>query len=299
MHRFKNWIDLGRWTRRITATATLLAGCLVFATRMLCGAAPQDAAPLQFDVVSVVVDHEGTGGAGDRLPKNGTWRWTRIPLSFLIMYAYDVSLKQIEGIPDSFQGRDPAFDITAKTSPHVTAGDFRIMLQSLLADRFKFAMHREVRDVPLNTIEIAKGGPKLKAATGQCFQPQESAAPTSALPRCGEIVPHVQSNDGVIRWEYVGWSVSVGDLAAALSSNGPLIDDTGIKGLWDIDVTVEYPMQPQTDDPDERSSREFESQRLFNIAFEKQVGLSIDRAKFKKRPIPVIVVDHVELPTPN
>lgn len=89
------------------------------------------------------------------------------------------------------------------------------------------------------------------------------------------------------------------DLAATLSSNSQVIDNTGIKGLWDIDVTVETPLSQHTDDPGEQASHEFEYHRNFNSAFEKALGLSIDLGKFKKMPMPFIVVDHAELPTPN
>src|ERR1700729_648284 len=85
----------------------------------------------KFDVVSVVIDHAGTGGAGDKFPKHGTWHWTRIPLSFLIMYAYNVSLREIDGIPSSFKGQDVAFDITAKMPADTSDAQFRLMLQSL------------------------------------------------------------------------------------------------------------------------------------------------------------------------
>ena len=104
-------------------------------------------------------------GAGDQFPKNGTWRWTPIPLSFLVMHAYDISLKQIADIPKPFQGPEIALDIAAKMSAGVTDAEFRMMLQSLLADRFKFAMHREARELPVGTIEVAKGGPDLLPAS--------------------------------------------------------------------------------------------------------------------------------------
>jgi uncharacterized protein (TIGR03435 family) len=265
------------------------------------GAPPQGQPALKFDVASVRLDTAGTGGAGDKFPSHGTWKWTRIPLSFLVMYAYDVSLKQIENIPNSFQGRDMAFDITAKMPVDVTDAQFRIMLQSLLEERFKFAMHREMREVPVNTIELAKGGPKLQPASGQCLPAQQSATVPPGQHRCGEVEFHFlpPGKDGVRGQQYLGRSVSIGDLAVALSANGPVIDDTGLKGLYDIDVTVEVAMLPPTDDPDEAANRTFEYQHTFNTAFEKQAGLSIDLGKLKKRPIPVIVVDHVELPTPN
>jgi uncharacterized protein (TIGR03435 family) len=312
MNRIAGRLDFGRQLRLAAVAKLAFVGLIavsVFpAPRMLRGAVPQgvsavrnssqdESGQLRFDVVSVKVDREGTGGAGDSFPKHGRWSWTRIPLSLLIEYAYHVSLTQIANIPNAFQGRDIAFDITAKVPADVTEVQFRMMLQSLLADRFKFVMHREMRDISANAIEVAKGGPKLQPATGQCVQAQQSA--TSDEHRCGEVTVHGEVKDGIIRSQYSGWSVSVGNLAAALSANGPVIDDTGIKGLYDIDVTVETPMTTSSDDPDVRADREFDYQRNFNAAFEKQLGLSIDLGKLKKRPVPVIVVDHVELPTPN
>ena len=69
--------------------------------------------------------------------------------------------------------------------------------------------------------------------------------------------------------------------------------------LWDIEVNLEMNMQPPTDDPDQQISREFAFQHTVSAAFEKQLGLLYDPGKLKKRPVPAIVVDHVELPTAN
>lgn len=263
--------------------------------------APQnEPGPPRFDVVSVKVDYAGTGGAGDEFPEHGTWRWTRIPLSFLVRYAYHVSLEQVVGVPGSFQGPQTAFNIVAKMPADVSHERFRMMLQSLLADRFKFVMHRETRDLPAYTVEVAKGGPKLQPASGQCEQAPQSATLPPDRHRCGVVEHHVQIHDDVIGHEYSGWSVSMGDLAAALSANGPVVNDTGIQGIYDIHVTISTALSPPpSDDPEERSNREFEYQRNFTAAFQKQLGLSIDLTKLKKRPLPVIVIDHVELPTPN
>jgi len=286
---------------RMVAATAALAGVIGMGAAIAAapGASQDEPERLRFDVVSVKVDHTGTGGAGDKFPKHGTWRWTRIPLSFLVKYAYDVSLKQIANIPNSFQGPDTAFEIIAKMPPDVTDVQFRQMLQSLLADRFKFAMHREMRELPVTTLGVAKGGHKLQPATGQCVQAPQSATPPPDQHRCGEVTLKYDLRDGVRRQQYFGRSVSVGDLAAALSPNEPVVDDTGIKGLWDIEVNIETPLLPPTNDPEEKSSREFEYRRSFHAAFEKQLGLNIELGKLKKRPMPVIVIDHVELPTPN
>jgi uncharacterized protein (TIGR03435 family) len=254
---------------------------------------------LRFDVVSVKIDDTGTGGAGDTLPKNGSWRWTRVPLSFLISWAYDVSQNQVGGIPDAFQGPRPTFNILAKMPADVTEAQFRVMLQSLLADRFKFVMHREVRDVEVNTIEIAKSGPRLEATRGECVQAQKSVTVPVGQYRCREVLHRVNVKDGVIVHEYVGRSVSIKDLATALSAAAPVFDNTGIEGLYDIDVKVAVPLATHTDDPVESSNQEFDYHRAFSAAFQNELGLKIDLGKLKRHPVPMIVVDHVELPTAN
>jgi uncharacterized protein (TIGR03435 family) len=42
-------------------------------------------------------------------------------------------------------------------------GQIRLMLRSLLADRFKLAMHREAREIPAYVPSVSKDGPKLTA----------------------------------------------------------------------------------------------------------------------------------------
>jgi uncharacterized protein (TIGR03435 family) len=262
----------------------------------------QEPAPLRrFDVVSVRPDFAGTGGAGDAFPKNGTWRWTRIPMNFLAMYAYGVSLKQIEGIPDVFQSRETAFDIVAKMPANVTDDDFRAMLQSMLAERFKFAVHREMRDVPVNTVEVAKGGPNLRPASGECVPVPHSGTVAADQFRCGEVthrIKNVQQNV-VVSDEHIGRSVSIADLAKAMSGNGPVVDDTGIEGRYDIDVTIETRPLSSADGGGDFATRQLDYQSSLRAAFTKQAGPDIDLTRFRKRPLPVIVVDHVEMPDPN
>ena len=281
------------------ARKRFLIAMAIGAWAALAMAQPAPDAP-RFDVVSIVTDHAGTGGAGDKLPRHGTWRWTRIPLNFLVMYAYNVSLDQVAQVPKGFQGRDPAFDITAKVPPGTTDDQFRQMLQAMLAERFHFAMHREMRDFPVTTIEVAKGGAKLKPAGGECVDTVFADLLPVNEQRCGEVRLFYYYRDGVNHAKYFGRSVTVADLARELSANAPVVDQSGIQGLYDISVEYEAPMYTSpAADSDEAASRQFEFQRRFREAFEKQLGLTIDLAKPKKRPLPVIVVDHVELPTPN
>ncbi len=222
-------------------------------------------------------------------------------MSFLAMYAYGVSLKQIEGIPDVFQSRETAFDIVAKMPANVTDDDFRTMLQSMLAERFKFAMHREMRDVPVNAIEVAKGGPNLRRASGECARVPHSATVAADQFRCGEVLHRIKNvQQNVVRSEeYIGRSVSIADLAKAMSGSGPVVDDTGIEGLYDIDVTIETRPLSSADGGGDFATRQLDYQNSLRAAFTKQAGLDIDLTRLRKHPLPVIVVDHVEMPDPN
>ncbi|HWC98643.1 MAG TPA: TIGR03435 family protein [Candidatus Sulfopaludibacter sp.] len=262
-------------------------------TLLLAAVAVVSAQP-RLDVVSVKIEHNGTGGAWDNFPVNGTWTAKLIAIPALVSYAYDVAYNRVEGVPKSLQGPDPGFNIVAKMPLKTSRQDFRLMLRSLLADRFQAKIHTEVRDLPVSTIEVAKGGLKLHPASGECLEVEGSAAVAAGQHRCHEVVVRVSSApDQTITWEYSGWSVSMAELAANLSKGGLVVDDTGLSGLYDFDVKIATP----------RGQDELENQSNFayswNSSWEKQAGLLIDRSKMKKRPATVVVVDHIELPTPN
>ena len=89
----------------------------------------------------------------------------------IIQYdAYEIPGPQILGIPPALQS--VAFDIQAKIDPAVYPQmkaqgseqhyqQFQQMVQQLLADRFKLAVHRETRELPVYALTIAKNGPRL------------------------------------------------------------------------------------------------------------------------------------------
>ena len=49
--------------------------------------------------------------------------------------------------------------------PDTTKEQFRVMLQNLLADRFKLTIHREIKELPAYVLTVAKGGPKMKESS--------------------------------------------------------------------------------------------------------------------------------------
>jgi uncharacterized protein (TIGR03435 family) len=59
------------------------------------------------------------------------------------------------------RGDSTSYDILAKAAGPVPVRELRLMLQQLLADRFKLTLHRETKEMPVYELTVAKGGPKL------------------------------------------------------------------------------------------------------------------------------------------
>ncbi len=78
---------------------------------------------------------------------------------YLVQWAYDVTPAQIDAPPWSMEA---CFDIVAKASTPADETQMRLMLQTLLADRFGLRLHKEARVMPIYAITLAKGGPKFQ-----------------------------------------------------------------------------------------------------------------------------------------
>jgi len=84
-----------------------------------------------------------SGGPGSKDP--GRIRYPFTTLRNLLMIAYDVKTFQITG-PATLDSE--RFEINATMPPTTTMEQFRVMLQNLLAERFKLAVHRETKELP-------------------------------------------------------------------------------------------------------------------------------------------------------
>jgi uncharacterized protein (TIGR03435 family) len=122
-----------------------------------------------FEAASIRVDKEPFGpgsvgvhgGPGTDDPGRITWRGLR--LGGLINQAYDVDGDQVSGRASDLNG--DRFIVTAIFPPTTTKEQFRMMLQSFLAERFHLVLHHETREVPGYEITILPGGPKFPTWT--------------------------------------------------------------------------------------------------------------------------------------
>jgi uncharacterized protein (TIGR03435 family) len=109
-----------------------------------------------------------TQAAPRNLARNISGNRITIPtatLVSLVMDAYNVKPSQFSGLPDWATDSD-FYEIAAKAEGEATLApeQARLMLQTLLAERFQMKVHHEARNLPVYELTIAKNGTKLKAA---------------------------------------------------------------------------------------------------------------------------------------
>jgi uncharacterized protein (TIGR03435 family) len=164
------------------------------------------------------------------------------------------------------------------------------MLQALLADYFKLAVHVETRDLPAYFLVVAKNGPKLKQAIRGETYPKGPIPQSPWMPGTVVMAPPDPPVAAGTR-KFVGLGAPMATLVIMLS--GParriVVDKTGLTGNYDFEL--------QFTGTDEVSSAESESRwpPLFT-AIQQQLGLKLDPGK---APSPVLVIDHVEKPMRN
>jgi uncharacterized protein (TIGR03435 family) len=109
------------------------------------------------------------GAAGPAPTPPGRCRFLRTTLKDLIAYAYDVPWSRadrlITGGPGWIDG--DRFDVEAKSETVVSVAEMKLMLQSMLQERFALRVRRDTRDATGYSLTVAAGGHKLQQATGK------------------------------------------------------------------------------------------------------------------------------------
>jgi uncharacterized protein (TIGR03435 family) len=194
------------------------------------------------------------------------------------------------------------FDITARppavSGPRIAApldvDELRVLLQDLLKDRFRLATHMEDRTVPAYSLVAAK--PKLKRADpGNPTRWKEGPGPDGKDPRL---------TNPLLSRLVTFQNVTIAQFAEALSwigsglPLGPVLDDSGLHGAWDFTLSFSSPglLRRSADGGDGKTEEPNGAVSIFD-AIDKQLGLKLE---MHKRPIPVLVIDHIEeKPTDN
>jgi len=241
----------------------------------------QSAAAPAFEVVSVKPAPPPTGNnlrvsmGGDP----GRVTFSNVTLKNVMTRAYGVKPHQISG-PDWLDSA--RYDVVATIPAGAPRDQIPMMLQTLLTDRFKLAVHREQKVMPAYALVAGKNGPKLHEADA------EAGLRISMGPKGRQL----------------NGKVSLARLADALSNwvDRPVLDMTGIKGIYDIDLEWTpdegQPGAPSLAPGGEAGRPEVggDGPSIFTAVQEK-LGLKLEG---RKSPAEIIVVDHAErAPTEN
>ena len=234
--------------------------------------------------------------------------------------AYGVKAYQVFGPPAIDSEK---FDIVAKIPPGTTEAQYAAMLQSLLAERFGLVVHREMRELPLYELVVAKGGLKMKApekAPDGAAEPERNAdgrttnmhmsRDASGLPELPPGFPAMFGFSLNGNQRITARMQTVARLLQLLDNQigRPVVDKTGLTGIYDFNLfwagetarvagagSAASPEQPTVNggltEPGSDPAPSLEA------AFESQLGLKLEP---KKGPVEALVVDKVnKTPTEN
>jgi uncharacterized protein (TIGR03435 family) len=179
-----------------------------------------------------------------------------------------------------------------KSNPNAGPDQVRLMLRSLLEDRFQLKLHREIRESSVYALEVGRGGLKMKPSADQTSADVSGPSPPGAGP-----------NHGAIRigaGSLIGNAVTMPLFTRMLSQrlDRTVVDKTNLAGRFDLQLqwtpdVGETPFSPGGDvlPPAVDSS----GVSIFT-AVQEQLGLKLES---QKGPVEMFVIDSVEKPSGN
>ncbi len=260
-------------TLRLTTKEPCAALPLSFSPSRLIFPRKHAAPPPAFDVASIRAS-AGGGGRGRPMgrlpfgnqniqitPDSVTMRGAS--LKSVIAWAYGVKDFQVNG-PDWLDTQ--RFDIVAKAAGQSTEDQLRIMTETLLADRFKVALHRTTKEMQAYVLVIGKGGSKLiesKTEGESELQPDQARMQVTILR-----TPLSALTDmlyGVLRT--------------------PVVDETGLKGKYDVSINMMKYVSMGSD------GGSIDPVGLIMTALQEELGLKLES---RKTALDLLIVDHAE-----
>jgi uncharacterized protein (TIGR03435 family) len=269
------------------------------ATAPLCTLAQTSATngkPIAFEVVSIRPDPSATFVHDQIAITPDGWRMVHGPLIAALLTAYVpttsdammYTVSTLVGIPDWMQtemynidAKVPESDLATWQNPATQSAMLRTMMQAMLADRCKLAVHRSSRTVAVYSLVIGKKGPRLKASV-----PGDPHPGSEPLPGGGEFL----DNDGTGAASFYAAPISALTVVLSNFAGRPVEDKTGLTGRYDMSFRRPRPGGPSTE-PDSTSNP---PPTIFAVA--EGFGLKLEPAKSS---VETLVIDHIERPSNN
>jgi uncharacterized protein (TIGR03435 family) len=248
----------------------------IFTLIVCCSCSAQPVAQPAFDAASIRASDQSGNEDPHIQTSPGSLTIHGMSLRFCIQWAYGLQPSQLSG-PAWL--KDVGFDIVAKAAQPVGDETLRLMLRTLLTQRFGLKVHTAQKELQLYALTVVTGGPK--------FQESATQGPPS----------HAREKGGAMAVQ----RTSMAELAQELSGplNRPVIDATGLKGRYDFRIdTLPYVEAVATSNGiKEDQLGELDLTSILMTALKEQLGLKLEPRKDKAD---ILVVDQAErVPTEN
>ena len=291
-----------RWVSFALCTVLVIAGATQSYGQSQVQATAAHAPKYEYEVASIR-PYKSDRNSAYLTPTPDGLTGANVSLRWLIQEAYGVRNYQISGPPDTIETQ--TYEIDAKMDGAVADAVQKLsrddqesarqqMLQVLLADRFKLKVHRETKELPVFLLTVAKNGPKFKEATPGETYPNGFKGPDG---RGG--AGFVQTVGGRLGITTTAQAVQMPSLATMLSNSleRPVLDKTDLKGNYDFVVRWSAERLTAANDTGSgiASMPDSLAPPIFT-AIQEQLGLKLVSGKGL---VEIIVIDHVERPTPN
>jgi uncharacterized protein (TIGR03435 family) len=202
-----------------------------------------------------------------------------LSLTFVMKFAYPT--RPIVGFTGWMDTDKWDIEVKPDTPGTPSVDQMRVILQKLLAERFALKVHEEKREMPAYALTVGKDGPKMTKSVDASLSPNFAMGPSMG-------VLHVQS-------------ATMGDFAGVLQGNilgQQVVDETGLTGKWDFVLQwtpdeTQFAGMPVKAPP---AADDANAPPPLLPAIREQLGLQL---KSEKTQVPVLVIDHVDHPSPN
>jgi uncharacterized protein (TIGR03435 family) len=228
-----------------------------------------------FEVASIAPCKPGTpeppgehAGMVQFTAPGGRFRASATTLKFLLEWAYDIQPSQHSGGP-SWMDTD-RYDIVAKAEGNVTDSQQKLMVQTLLADRFGLKFHREKKKLNVYVISVGKSAPKL-------FPPKDEEIHSI------RIMPRTDPDQKIASYRVVATRFSLSQLTDTFARQlgRVFVNETGLDG--DFDFTLDLT-------PDDSRPNPLDPSLLIS-AMREQLGLAL---KSQEKVVDFLVIDGAE-----
>lgn len=227
-----------------------------------------------FEVASVKPNMSGMGSMSIGWQPGGGFRAANAPLLVLIQTAFGLRDHEVVGAPG--WAASERYDVTAREPGEIDDKVGRSMLQALLRERFKLRVRTETREMLILELRLARSDGRVGPNLHECSNPNDKAPErTFVAPTGGSVA--------------AGSCSSLASLVniASRQLDAHVVNKTGLTGQWRYNIVF------SDEGPQEKANPDLPS---FVAALQEQLGLRLERTR---GPVPVVVIESVERPTPD